>query len=182
MRVSGRWVWRAAALVLAAGVLYAADPRDAPAPFHTEPGVSDGRQAGLMLAKLASSQKIVDGLVLKDFNQIRRGAGELQRICEATEWAARSDPAYSHHRTELRRQAQKLSKMADQGNLDGAAFVYMHSLTTCIGCHEHCRDVLRIADERSPEHRLVPIPVDDHPIPGDGNGEASLPSSQPIRR
>lgn len=126
------------------------------------PGAAkDHQQSALMLAKLASSQKIVDGLVSKNFDEIGRGATELTRICDATEWAAHRDQIYGHHRTELRRQSQKLAKMAREKNLDGAAFTYMHALTTCISCHEYCRDVLRIAEDTRPRNKIVPIPVND---------------------
>lgn len=149
------WCWIASGVLAAAGALFAAGDRTTPAPIH------DDQQATLMLAKRASAQKVVDGLVLKDFDQIHRGATELVRICDATEWAARGDQVYAHHRTELRRQALKLAKMADEKNLDGAAFAYMHSLTTCISCHEYSRDVLRISDNPRPTGRIVPIPVND---------------------
>ncbi len=168
MAVPRRWLWTAFAILLTAGWLYAGgDPETLP-PNHNE------QQSALMLAKLASSQKIVEGLVSNDFEQIRRGATELNRICDATEWSARNDQAYAHHRTELRRQAQKLSKLADERNLDGAAYTYMHSLTTCISCHEYCRDVLKIAEFTEPMNKIVPIPVDAD--------EALLPAERPVRR
>lgn len=128
----------------------------------------------LMLAKLSASQRIVGGLVSEDFAEIRRGAADLRQICEATAWKGHSDQIYAHHRTELRRQTEKLIKMAGEKNLDGAAFSYMQSLTTCISCHQYCRDVLHIADELPMPGRVVPIPVDI---------DAQLPSSgRPQRR
>ncbi len=168
MRVSQRGMLVAGGVMLAAGALFAAGERAAPSVTH------DDKLAGLMLAKLASSQRIVSGLVTDDFAEIRKGAEELNRICEATEWAAHSDQIYAHHRTELRRQSLKLVKMADEQNLDGAAFTYMHSLTTCISCHEHCRNVLMIADEVLPMDKVVPIPVTEEGLQRLGD--------RPIRR
>ncbi|OYW19218.1 MAG: hypothetical protein B7Z55_09290 [Planctomycetales bacterium 12-60-4] len=168
MQVSQRSMCLAGAVVLAAGGLFAAGDRDVASTQHNE------QLSGLMLAKLASSQKIVSGLVSEDFAEIRKGAEELNRICEATEWAAHSDQIYAHHRTELRRQSLKLVKMADERNLDGAAFTYMHSLTTCISCHQHCRHVLKIADDVAPLEKVVPIPVTED--------EPQRLGSRPIRR
>ena len=150
-----RWTWIACGVLVAAGVVYAAGDRQPPAP------ISNKQQAALMLAKIASSQRIVDGLVCKDFDEIGRGAADLVRICNAKEWSARGDKVYAHYRDELRRQAQKMLKMATEKNLDGAAFTYMHSLTTCIGCHEHCRDVLHISADQRPKYKIVPIPVNE---------------------
>jgi hypothetical protein len=39
----------------------------------------------------------------------------------------------------------------------------MHSLTTCISCHQYCRDVLKIATADDMD-KVVPIPVtEDEP-------------------
>jgi hypothetical protein len=170
------WVWISSGLLAVLGVFFVLDGRLATAAGENrvQTGGEAREQGALMLAKLASSQKIVNGLVTKDFGQIGRGASELVRICNATEWAARGDQIYAHHRAELRRQSQKLVKMAQEQNLDGAAFSYMHSLTTCISCHEYCRDVLRIADQSRTKSKIVPIPVEDD--------EESNAPSRPMRR
>ncbi len=127
-----------------------------------QPTLSDadrGDLAILMRAKLMSTQKVVEGLMDGDFSLIRKGGLELQRICDATGWRSHDDQVYGHYRAELKRSAIKLVEQADAGSLDGAAYGYMHTLTTCINCHDHCRNVLRIA-QASP--RVVPIPVTEH--------------------
>lgn len=123
---------------------------------------------GLMLAKLASTQRVVSGLVSKNFSEIKRGAEDMQRICDASQWASHPDPIYGHHRTDLRRQAVKLARMADEQNLDGAAFIYMQAMSTCISCHEHCRDVLRIAAVPTPTGKVIPIPFAEEEISWSG--------------
>ncbi len=90
----------------------------------------------------------------------------MSRICDATEWVGHSDPIYAHHRTELKRQANKLIKLAGDKNLDGVTYTSMHALTTCISCHQHCRDVLKIAEGSRRSTRVIPIPVTDEiPMP-----------------
>jgi hypothetical protein len=116
--------------------------------------------ATLMHAKLASSQKITEGLVTKDFELIRKGAEEWRRITAATKWYSRNDPAFVQYRAELGRQADKLSRAAAEQNLDSAAYIYSNSLTTCIACHEYCRDVLHVPARRNPK-AVLPIPVTD---------------------
>jgi len=116
--------------------------------------------AGLMRAKLASSQKVVEGLMAKDFDLIRRGGVEMSKVCDATQWHASDDQVYAHYRGELRRTAKRLILLAEEKNLDGAAYTYMHSLTTCISCHDYCRDVLHLASQ-GPALKVAPIPVTD---------------------
>lgn len=110
----------------------------------------------LMRAKLSSTQKVVEGLMSGDFEMIRKGGLDLQRICDATAWRSHEDHIYGLYRLELKRSAGKLIEQATERNLDGAAYGYMHTVTTCINCHDHCRNVLRVADA-SP--RVIPIPV-----------------------
>mgnify|MGYP003633499935 CR=1 FL=1 len=152
MSMTQRWLLVTTGVLLIAGVVSASSETS-----KSEADPSD-QQAALMLAKLACSQKITNGLVTKDFQEIHRGATELSRICEATAWASHNDPVYAHHRTELRKQAQKLAKMAEENNLDGATYSYMHSLNTCINCHEYCRDVLSVIDDSKVNLKVVPIP------------------------
>ena len=117
-----------------------------------------------MRAKLAASQKIVEGLTSADFELIRKGAGELSSVCDSQIWRPREDQVYSHYRGELHRAAIKLSDMAEQQNLDGAAYTYMHTLSTCINCHQYSRDVLRVASIPRGSGAVVSIPVTEEPI------------------
>ncbi len=113
----------------------------------------------LMRAKLSSSQKVVEGLMSGDFAMIRKGGEDLQKICDSSQWHQRDDQVVSHYRGELRRSAIKLMTLAAEENLDGAAYTYMHTMTTCINCHQYSRDVLRIADRSIQSPQVVPIPV-----------------------
>jgi len=122
------------------------------------PAHSPDELAGLMRAKLASSQRVVEGLMAKDFDLIRKGAEEMSKVCDATQWHATDDQVYAHYRSELRRSAKKLILLSEEENLDGAAYTYMNSLTTCISCHAYCRDVLHVS-ARNSEFKVVPIPV-----------------------
>jgi hypothetical protein len=105
---------------------------------------ASGTEAALMRAKLSSSQKIVEGLMGQDLSLVRSGALELETICKATEWHANEDQVYAHYLAELQRTAKKLAQLAADGELDGATYSYMHSITTCMSCHAYCRDVLHV--------------------------------------
>ena len=117
--------------------------------------------ATLMHAKLASSHKITEGLVTKDFDTIRKGAEDLRRIAAATKWYSKADAVFGQHRGELSRQSEKLIRAAEEKNLDAAAYAYFGTLRTCIGCHEYSRDVLRVPILRKNPKAVSPIPVTD---------------------
>ena len=117
----------------------------------------------LMLAKLGSTQQMLTGLVSKDFGATQRAADNLQQICKATEWEPNADPVYVAYKEELGRQASKLSELAQQHNLEGAAFVYTQAIGSCVSCHTHCRDVLKIAELPNAANGVISIPVSDDP-------------------
>jgi hypothetical protein len=145
-----------ASMVIVTGAVYSF----AQMPKLSDPGVHAEDLPVLMRAKLSSSQKVVEGLMSGDFGMIRKGGEDLKRICDATSWRMREDQVYAHYRAELARSAMRLVEQAKAENLDGAAYGYMHSLTTCIQCHEYCRNTLRIASIQ-PLPPVVSIPASE---------------------
>ncbi len=114
----------------------------------------------LMRAKLGSSQRVVEGLMAADFVMIEKGANDLLAICDSSNWLRLDDIESIQYRAELRRAANKMVAQSKKGSLEGVAYVYMHALTTCINCHQHSRDVLRIANATDASQQgVVPIPV-----------------------
>jgi hypothetical protein len=109
-----------------------------------------------MRAKLASSQKVLEGLLAEDFTLIAQGAKEMARISEAAEWPRARDEVYDHYATELRRQCDKLKELAGKTNHEGASFTYLQITTTCINCHDYVRDSLRVSDQPHDGVQLIP--------------------------
>ena len=110
----------------------------------------------LMRAKLSSSQKVLEGLLAEDFTLIAHGAREMKKISEAAEWPRSGDAVYEHFAAEFRRQCDKLESLANKTNREGATFTYLQMTTTCIDCHDHVRDSLRIAEHPNGGVRLIP--------------------------
>ena len=87
------------------------------------------------------------GLVRADFSLIRNGADQMRDTSLHAELASVHDDAvYQHFSAEFRRLANKLSRMAEQEHLDGAAYAFQNLTTTCIACHQHVRDSISLAD------------------------------------
>jgi hypothetical protein len=113
--------------------------------------------AALMKAKLDRSQNVLEGLLRKDFKKVAQGAREMKRISEAAEWPRARDNVYEHFSAEFRRQCNRLESLANNGNHEGATFLYLQMTTTCIHCHDHVRDSLRVATLKSRDNvSLIP--------------------------
>ncbi len=145
-----RWVSAVSCLAvcLSGAVWLGADP-----PANT---IGDA-PVSLMHSKLGNSQRVLEGLVRSDFEQIAQGARELKLISEAAEWPRPRDSVYEHFSAEFRRQCNQLEDLATKRNQQGATFTYLQMTTLCIGCHDHVRDSLRIAEKPGRgEVQLIP--------------------------
>lgn len=120
---------------------------NADAPQVTTIGESEGL---LMRSKLVHSQRVLEGLLRKDFAAIGRGAVQMRKISETAEWPRPRDAVYEHFSAEFRRQCNELEQLAEQRNHQAASYAYLHLTTMCIHCHDHVRDSTRVA---SPEKR-----------------------------
>lgn len=112
-------------------------------------------ESALMQAKLKAVHDIVDGLVSKDFDRMQQSGATLASLSSGQDWRPHPDSVYGAYRDQLCRDAQKLAEMGRVNNLEGATYAYINVISTCIDCHAHCRDVLRIAD---PMPILQPVP------------------------
>ena len=110
--------------------------------------ISDAPGA-LMNRKMKVSQQVLEGLLRKDFDAISAGAIQMRRISEDAEWPRARDRVYEHFGTEFRRQCNQLERLSKQRNLEGTTFVYLQMTSTCVQCHSHARDSLRVAELRA---------------------------------
>ena len=94
----------------------------------------------LMLKKLESSQKVLEGLALSDFERIGKHAEELVRISKTADFRVLKTPQYEIYSNDFRRGADALVMMAEGKNLDGAALAYVELTLTCVKCHKHVRE------------------------------------------
>jgi hypothetical protein len=131
--------------------LAAAEPQSTPAPRD--------RTAILMQAKLKAVHQIAEGLVRKDFAGIEQAGATLAALSAGSDWQHHGDSVYRDYRDELHRSSLKAAELARTQNLEGATYGYMKLLSSCVDCHTHCRDVLRIA-ETAPVLRPVPEGTD----------------------
>jgi len=95
----------------------------------------------LMLEKLQSSQKVLEGLAIGDFTKIGTNAEKLLRLSNTEEWLVLRTPRYEVHSNEFRRSAEALILKAKNKNLDGATLAFFDMTMSCVRCHQYVREV-----------------------------------------
>lgn len=116
-----------------------------------------------MRAKLTSSQKLLEGLVIEDFGKIEKGAQEMLLLSKGNNWPRTEDKIYNHFNQAFQMQCEKIAELAKQENLEGVKFSYLQLTTSCVDCHNYVRKrfaVQRPANRRGPV-QLIPTYWDD---------------------
>ena len=132
--------------IISLGLLVMATLRSEP--LESNRSAQPDETGAFMRAKLASSQKILEGLATKKFGLIQDGAKELQKLSDAAGKGSSNDVVNLHYSREFRRLMDKLDRLAEGRNLEGASLVYMQMVSTCLRCHEHTRHVLGIPNDQ----------------------------------
>lgn len=102
----------------------------------------------LMTEKLQSSQKLLEGLAIGDFNKISANAEKLIQLSNTEEWLILKSPRYEMHSNEFRRAVESLSQKAKSKNLDGCTVAFFETTLACVRCHQYVREV---RDARLPQ-------------------------------
>jgi cytochrome c556 len=106
----------------------------------------------LMAEKLKSSQKLLEGIAIGDFDKITTSAEKLIQLSNTEEWLQLKTARYEMHSNEFRRAAEALIQKAKSKNIDGATLAFFEMTMSCVRCHQYVREV---RDARLP----VPNPV-----------------------
>ncbi|MCR9201228.1 MAG: hypothetical protein NXI04_21515 [Planctomycetaceae bacterium] len=99
-----------------------------------------------MHSKLLQSQRVMEGLVRRDFEAIEEAASILKRISlspppKLSSAGDKSDEqVYEHFRLEFARLAGQLERQARRREPEATAWVQQNLTATCIACHDYIRD------------------------------------------
>lgn len=127
-----------------------------------------------MRAKLASSQRVMEGLVAENYDLIIDGAQQMKDISHASYWPKTVDEVYQHYSVEFQRQCDKLKSQAERRDLQAAHYTYLHLSTTCIDCHNYVRPRFEVKrSKKGGPIQLIPTQWDsrDPPVEDDGSDE-----------
>ena len=95
----------------------------------------------LMNQKLMSSQALLKGLALDDFELIKRESQRLQLLSLDASWNTIQTTDYTRISKEFNEAAKKIKKAGEAKNLDAAGLGYFQLTMTCIDCHRHVRNI-----------------------------------------
>lgn len=112
--------------------------------------LQDDKRARFMRQKLEYSQKLLEGLVLENYDLIIEAGRSLKRLSEAAEWEVVMLPNtdYVRYSGEFQNLAQDLVKHAQNRNLDAATVASTQMTINCVNCHKYARVAPRIRDEQ----------------------------------
>ncbi|ADV63043.1 hypothetical protein Isop_2470 [Isosphaera pallida ATCC 43644] len=112
------------------------------------PTQDDDKRARFMRQKLEYSQKLLEGLVLENYDLIIEAGRSLRRLSEAAEWEVVMLPNtdYVRYSGEFQNLAQDLVKHAQNRNLDAATVASTQMTINCVNCHKYARIAPRIRD------------------------------------
>ena len=138
----------AGAVVLLLGVAIASGQtpkRKPPAAAADRPQAAEeetrpNQVGAFMRLKLDHSQKVLEGVVLKDFDLIAKNAQAMALLTEDENWMVLETPEYRTYSAEFKQIANRLRRSAKDKNLDGAALDYVQLTLNCVDCHKHVRE------------------------------------------
>jgi cytochrome c556 len=94
-----------------------------------------------MRAKLSHSQKVLEGLVTENFDEIAKNAQDMSLLSLAETWQVLQTPEYVDFSRKFRNSADTLADMAKKKNLDQATVAYNQLTLKCVQCHKYVRGV-----------------------------------------
>ena len=105
----------------------------------TDSGRSVVNVKALMHRKLESSQSLIKGLALENYDLLSKEAQTLQLLSLDAGWNVVQTKEYARISGEFRDATKKIGNAAKAKNLDAAGLGYFQLTMTCIDCHRHVR-------------------------------------------
>ncbi len=95
--------------------------------------------SAFMQLKLGYSQKVLEGIVLEDYDMIAKNAQKLGLLTQDENWQVLQTPEYHRYSEDFEHIAGRLKDAAQDRNLEGAALDYVQLTLNCVNCHKHVR-------------------------------------------
>lgn len=94
----------------------------------------------LMKAKAGYAHRLLDAVVMEDFDAIREQAFRLKAVAETGDWNVIESPEYARESEAFVRATDRLVKAARERSGDAAALAYMDVTLRCVHCHRYIKE------------------------------------------
>jgi hypothetical protein len=114
---------------------------------------ADQRPGGLrdfMVVKLAHSQKVLEGLVVEDFDAIAKNADNMRLLSLDETWQVLTTPDYLEFSRKFRAACEALGDAARKKNLEKSTAAFNQMTVKCVECHKYVRGVRMARQEQGP--------------------------------
>lgn len=101
---------------------------------------TDGTTKTLMKAKTAYAHRLLDAVVLEDFDVIQDQAFRLKAVAETADWYTAESSQFVRETESFIRAADRLFQAAQENNGDAAALAYMDLTLSCVHCHRYLKN------------------------------------------
>ena len=92
-----------------------------------------------MRKKLVASGFLMEGLATSDFELIRKGADAMILMSKEAMWETNGAATYVQDSADFVRVAQRIIKLANAKDLEGASHTYAQLTIQCVTCHRRIR-------------------------------------------
>ena len=93
-----------------------------------------------MRIKMQSSQLILEGLTVKDFDLVNKGIKQVKAMTKSGKWVSIDNEFYRELEKDFEMATEKLEASAKTGNIDATFYRYFQLTANCIDCHKHIRE------------------------------------------
>ncbi len=93
----------------------------------------------LMKAKTGYAHRLLDAVVLEDFDALADQAFRLKAVAETGDWNVLDTPEYVRESEAFIQATEKLAAAARERNGDAAALAYMDVTLKCVQCHRYIK-------------------------------------------
>jgi hypothetical protein len=111
-----------------------------------------------MRQKLELSQRVLEGIVVEDYNLVATKAGKLGAMTRQVDWRLFENPEYDQQSQTFRRHVDSLVQAAQAKSLEASTLAYVRMTMSCVDCHKAVRGRL-IALRGDPSRFAITPPV-----------------------
>ena len=94
----------------------------------------------LMKAKTGYAHRLLDAVVLEEFEVMKDQAFRLKAVAETADWNVATSPAFVRESEAFIRASDRLLEAAREEDGDAAALAYVDVTLSCVHCHRLIRE------------------------------------------